>query len=115
MVVGNLRWLSTQVRSAPTGTTTGACGNEHGCEYVGHQSKRLQCTVRKHVGRQHVPGANLTLFFSKTTSKLPFPDEEAQMNLNFISFALSTIGSCPRLLGEHVQNILQKLTARIVR
>jgi hypothetical protein len=28
----------------------------------------------------------------------------------FHFFALSTVGSCPRLLGEHVQKVLQKLT-----
>jgi hypothetical protein len=53
-------------------------------------------------------------FFSKNTSKLPFLAQEAQMKFYYI-FALSTIGSCPRLLGEHVQKVLQKLTAPMVR
>jgi hypothetical protein len=77
-------------------------------------------TGREHVGRQPIPGANmsganLTPFLSKTTPKLPFLVEQAQMNLNFIFFALSTIGFCPRLLGEHVQKISQNLTTRTVR
>jgi hypothetical protein len=37
------------------------------------------CTGREHVGRQ-LKGANLTPFFSKSTPKLPFLAEEAQMN-----------------------------------
>jgi hypothetical protein len=54
------------------------------------------------------------LFFSKNTLDLPYQAQEAQMNfLKF--FALSTMRSCPRLLGEHVQKVLLKLTARIVR
>jgi hypothetical protein len=53
-------------------------------------------------------------FFSKNTPNLPFLAKEAQTFFkNF--FALSTIGSCPRLLRKHVQKVLQKLTARIVR
>jgi hypothetical protein len=72
------------------------------------------CTGREHVGRQ-LKGANLTPFFSKNTPKLPFLAEEARMNFFKFFFALSTIGSCPRLLGEHVQKISQNLTARIVR
>jgi hypothetical protein len=59
--------------------------------------------------------AILTPFISKITPKLPFLVEEAQMNFKIIFFVLSTVGSCPRLLGEHVQNILQNLIARIVR
>jgi hypothetical protein len=37
---------------------------------------------------------------------LPFP---------FHFFALSIVGSCTRLLGEHVQKVSQHLIARIVR
>jgi hypothetical protein len=65
------------------------------------------CIGLQHVGRQ-LKGANLTPFFSKTTPKLPFLVEQAQMNLNFIFFALSTVGSCPRLLEEHVQKKFAK-------
>jgi hypothetical protein len=53
-------------------------------------------------------------FFSKNTPNLPFLTQEAQM-IFFDFLALLTVGSCPTLLGEHVQNVLQKLTARIVR
>jgi hypothetical protein len=60
-------------------------------------------------------GANLTPFFSKNTPKLPFLAEEAQMNFFNFFFALSTAGTCPRLLGEHVQKNSQNLTTRIVR
>jgi hypothetical protein len=35
------------------------------------------------------------------------------MILNFFFFAFLTKRSCPRLLGEHVQKVLQKLTAWI--
>jgi hypothetical protein len=47
--------------------------------------KARTCTGCEHVGRQHVPGtnmsgANLIPFFSKNTPKLPFLTEEAQMN-----------------------------------
>jgi hypothetical protein len=53
-------------------------------------------------------------FSQKTPQICHFLAQETQMNfLNFI--AHSTIGSCSRLLGEHVQKVLQKLTARIVR
>jgi hypothetical protein len=85
---------------APTGTTTGACGNEH---------------RRKHVPGANTSGANLTPFFSKNTPKLPFLAKEAQMNFFNFFFALSIVGSCPRLLGEHVQKHSQNLTARIMR
>jgi hypothetical protein len=73
------------------------------------------CTGCEHVGRQPIPGANLIPFFSKTTPKLPFLAKQAQIYFYFYSFALSIVGSCPRLLGEHVQKNLQNLTARIVR
>jgi hypothetical protein len=53
-------------------------------------------------------------FFLKNTPKLPFLAQEAQMKKNK-NLALSTIRSCLRLLGEDVQNVLQKLTTRIVR
>jgi hypothetical protein len=36
-------------------------------------------------------------------------------NLPFHIFALSTVGSCTKLLGEHVQRVSRHLTARIVR
>jgi hypothetical protein len=72
------------------------------------------CIRREHV-RYQLKGTDLTPFFSKNTQKLPFLAEEAQMNFIFIFFALLTIGSCPRLLGEHVQKNSQNLTARIVR
>jgi hypothetical protein len=53
-------------------------------------------------------------FFSKITSKLPFLTEEAQMiYLLFIIYLFLTKRSCPRLLEEHVQKVLQKLTAWI--
>jgi hypothetical protein len=76
------------------------------------------CTMRKHVGTnmyrartcrvptctgRQLKGANLTPFFSKNTPKLPFLAEEAQIIFFNIFFALSTVGSCPILLGEHVQ------------
>jgi hypothetical protein len=51
------------------------------------------------------------MFSSKNAPNLPFLAQEAQMKL-FHFFALSTIGSYTRLLGEHVQKVL---TARIVR
>jgi hypothetical protein len=44
------------------------------------------------------------MFFSKKAPNLPFLAQEAQMKL-FHFFALSTIGSCTRLLGEHVQKV----------
>jgi hypothetical protein len=73
------------------------------------------CTGRQYVGRQ-LKGVNLTPFFSKTTPKLPFLAEQAQMNFYFfIFYALSIVGSCSRLLGEYVQKNLQNLTTRIVR
>jgi hypothetical protein len=37
------------------------------------------------------------------------------MNLFFSFFALSIVGSWPRLLGEHVQKVSKKLTTQIVR
>jgi hypothetical protein len=54
------------------------------------------------------------VFFSKNAPNLPFLAQEAQMNF-FLFFALLTVGSCTRLLGEHVQKVLRHLTARIVR
>jgi hypothetical protein len=54
-------------------------------------------------------------FFLKNTPNLPFLAQEAQMKFFLNFFALSTIGSCPKLLGEHVQKVSQKLTTRIVR
>jgi hypothetical protein len=54
------------------------------------------------------------VFFSKNAPNLPFLAQEAQM-IFFHFFALSTIGSCTRLLGEHVQKVSRHLTTRIVR
>jgi hypothetical protein len=78
------------------------------------------CTGRQHVGRQHVPGANLRAptypFFSqKTPQNCHFLLKKPKWIFLIFSFALSTVGSCPRLLGEHVQKLLQNLTSRIVR
>jgi hypothetical protein len=54
------------------------------------------------------------VYFSKKAPNLPFLAQEAQMN--FIHFfALLTKGSCPRLLGEHVQKVSRQLTAWIMR
>jgi hypothetical protein len=72
------------------------------------------CTGRGQVGRQ-LKGANLTPYFSKNTPKLPFLAEKAQKNFFNFLFALSTVGSCPGLLGERVQKNSQNLTAQIVR
>jgi hypothetical protein len=68
----------------------------------------------------NVPGANmssanLTPFFSKNTPKLPFLAAKAQMKFFNFFGALSTVGSCPRLLEEHVQKNSQNLTSQIVR
>jgi hypothetical protein len=86
VAVGNLRWLSTQLHWAPTGTTVDTCGNGHGREHVPganmsgvNMYQARTCTRRKHVGCE-LKGANLTPFFSKNTPKLPFLAEEAQMN-----------------------------------
>jgi hypothetical protein len=54
------------------------------------------------------------VFFPENTPKRPFLAQEALLNF-FHFFALLTIRSYPRLLEEHVQEVLQKLTARIVR
>jgi hypothetical protein len=43
---------------------------------------------------------------------VPFLAQEAQMKKIYI-FAFFIVRSCPRLLGEHVQRVLQKLTAQI--
>jgi hypothetical protein len=45
---------------------------------------------------------------------MPFIAQVAKMEFYFI-FRILTIGSCPRLLGEHVEKVLKKLTTRIVR
>jgi hypothetical protein len=67
--------------------------------------------------RKKDDGTALLLFnpFSKNAPNLPFLAQEAQMTLFFHFFALLTIGSCTRLLGEHVQKLSQHLTAQIVR
>ena len=49
-------------------------------------------------------------FLSKNTSKLPFLTQEAQTEI-LVFFAFLTKRSCPRLLEEHVQKVLQKLTS----
>jgi hypothetical protein len=54
------------------------------------------------------------VFFSNNAPNIPFLAQKEKMNF-FHFFALSTVGSCPRLLGKHVQNVSRKLTARIVR
>jgi hypothetical protein len=55
-------------------------------------------------------------FFSKKYSNLPFLAQKAKMKKNKKSFfGILTIGSCPRLLGEHVRKVSKTLTARIVR
>jgi hypothetical protein len=51
------------------------------------------------------------MFFSKNAPNLPFLAQQARMKF----FSLSTVGSCTRLLGEHVQNVSRHLTSQIVR
>jgi hypothetical protein len=41
---------------------------------------------------------------------LPILAQEVQIEENKLKIAFSTIRSYPRLLGEHVQKVLQKLT-----
>jgi hypothetical protein len=53
------------------------------------------------------------VFFSKNAPNLPFLAQEAQMIFLYF-FALSIVGSCTRLLGEHVQKVSRHLIARIV-
>jgi hypothetical protein len=45
---------------------------------------------------------------------MPFLAQEAQTKKNFF-FAILSVRSCPRLLGEHVQKVSKKLTTWIVR
>jgi hypothetical protein len=52
--------------------------------------------------------------FSKNTPKLPFLAQEGQMKKKRL-FALSTIRSCPRLLGEHVQKVCEIITFEVER
>jgi hypothetical protein len=54
------------------------------------------------------------VFFSKIAPNLPFLAQEAQMNFFSHFFALLAVGSCTRLLGEHMQKASRHLTARIV-
>jgi hypothetical protein len=54
------------------------------------------------------------VFFSKNAPNLPFLAQEEKMKF-FSLFAFSTIGSCTRLLGEHVKKVSRHLTTRIVR
>jgi hypothetical protein len=70
-------------------TVLGTNGNN--CGHMRERAWAQTCRVRTCTGRQHVPdanmsGANLTFFFSKHTSKLPFLAEEAQMNLFYFIF-----------------------------
>jgi hypothetical protein len=52
-------------------------------------------------------------FFLKNTPNLPFLSQEAQMNF-FYFFVLSIVGSCPTLLGEHVQKSFLKVDHKLV-
>jgi hypothetical protein len=102
-------------------------GRTDGREHVpgANMYRAPTCTERQHVGRQHVPGANfsganmlganLTPFSQKTPQNCHFLLKRPKWIFKISFFALSTIGSCPTLLGEHVQKISQNLTARIVR
>jgi hypothetical protein len=54
----------------------------------------------------------MKFYILKKHLKLSFLAQEAQMKKEFF-FAFLTIRSCPRLLGEHVQKVSQKLIARI--
>jgi hypothetical protein len=51
-------------------------------------------------------------FFSKNIQNCHFELKKPKWK-NKIKFAFLTVRSCPRLLGEHVQNVLQKLTTWI--
>ena len=53
-------------------------------------------------------------FFQKDTPNMSFLVQKAQMNF-FNFYTISIIVSYPRLLGKHVQKVLQKLTLWIVR
>jgi protein required for attachment to host cells len=57
----------------------------------------------------------MKVIFFKKCSKLPFLAQEAKTkNKIKYFFAILIVGSCPRLLGEHVQKVSKKLTARII-
>jgi hypothetical protein len=53
-------------------------------------------------------------FFSKKYLKFAIYGSRSP-NKNLFIFAILTVRSCPRLLGEHVQKVSKKLTAWIVR
>jgi hypothetical protein len=78
-------------------------------------SARVALYSRMNIKKSFLIPKGSRSFFSKNTPNLPFLAHEAQINFLFYFFALSNIGSYRRLLGEHVQIFLQKLTAWIVR
>jgi hypothetical protein len=53
-------------------------------------------------------------FFLKKDPKTTISSSQSPNEKKKNFYALSTIGSCPKLLGEHIQKVLHKLTARIV-
>jgi hypothetical protein len=53
-------------------------------------------------------------FFSKKCSNLPFLAQEAKTKTKSF-FRILIVGSCLRLLEEHVQKLSKNLTAQIVR
>jgi hypothetical protein len=53
-------------------------------------------------------------FFSQKSSNLPFLAQEAKTKKRTF-FEILPEGSCPKLLGEHVQKVSKKLTTQIVR
>jgi hypothetical protein len=92
-----------QSKVALHATALGANGNN--CERMQEQAWARTCRAQPCTGRQHVGRQLNPPFFSKNTPKLPFLAKVAQMNCFYFYFALSTVGSCPRLLEEHVQKI----------
>jgi hypothetical protein len=58
------------------------------------------------------PKRRRPFFSKKTTSNLPFLTQGAQKSKKLL-FAFLTLRSCPKLLGEDVQKVSQKLIARI--
>jgi hypothetical protein len=53
--------------------------------------------------------------FLQKRSKSAISSSRSPNEFFFHFFALPTVGSCTRLLREHVQKVSQHLTARIVR
>jgi hypothetical protein len=78
--------------------------NWHG-KHVRRQPKGLQCTGYEHVKHKHV-GRQLNSFFSPKTPQIAIYGWRSPNELSFYLFALSTVGSCPRLLGELMQKNL---------